>query len=328
MRGEERREEERRGEGEKVAKQLPSFVPDRLVVTISTTVEVLVYDEHRYLEVLSKTYTGLCQGPLDLSQAGEMGNSSSTSDLVSTDSDDSEVSYSPPSATSLSPIGSPQRAKIRTIVPLLDLREIVKRQEPVVVENNPRTTAKPLSERSCFDTIFCIEESRPAIETSVVRSKNSSISSSSSGGQKHNLSIPMKSSVHIDWGQAASQVQGEGEAVPVQTLLKAFVLKVETCLRELDDLIYGGGSSTPEEMAIAVSYDKILKTTKKLLEEARRLGCTKVRDSLSSICTIARAGMSRKGTNLAKSQYLRICSEYTVLEKCKNGTRAEIDSEI
>ena len=127
---------------------------------------------------------------------------------------------------------------------------------------------------------------------------------------------------NIDWEKASSQAQDTEE---LKAQLRVFIVGVEAAMRELDGLIYGGNVITPEERAMNVPYEVILKTVKGILDDAKRLGCMRIRDTLSSLCTVARTGISRKGTNLAKSQYLRVCSEFTMLEKCKNSAKEEIE---
>ena len=247
-----------------------------------------------------------------------MGAIESKADQSDDDTDDELTPVTP------DPTPSRQKTSLRCNVPTLDLTEIIKEtQEPVVVYNDPKAATKSSMQKGCFDALFCLEP-ETSIEVSQIHNARRITQHVHNGSIKTAYQTKQTMFPVIDWKVATYQGR-VSQQVAIQNIEEAST-QIEQAIKDMDLLIYGGSQSqTAEEKASSVRYDKVLSVVKSILELSRSMGLRQLRETAANICTIARAGNSRKSSNLIKSQYLRLCGEYSVMEKNLTAIRNEVE---
>lgn len=236
----------------------------------------------------------------------------------SSDSDDELTPVTP------EPASSRKRATLRSKIPKLDLVNIIKdTQEPVVVYNDPKAGTKTSSQKGCFDTLFCLEP-EPSIEVSQIHNARRITHHVHNGSIKTAFQTKQTLFVAIDW-QIATTEGRDSDQESINNI-EATYSQIERVIKDMDGFIYGGNKTqTAEEMASSVPYDKILIAIKSIVGIAKKLGLGQLKETIANLSTIARAGNSRRNSNLVKSQYLRLCGEYTVLEKNLTAIKNEVE---
>ena len=216
-----------------------------------------------------------------------------------------------------------QKSRVRSTIPKLDLTEIIKEtQEPVVVYNDPKSATKASIQKGCFETLFCLEPD-PPIEVSQIHNARRIKHHVHNGSIKTAFQSKQTLYPAIDWKIAT--LEGRDSDQEVIRIMESACLRIEQVIKDLDGHIYGGNQSqTAEEKASSVKYDKILSVVKPISDISKKLGLLQLKETIANISTIARSGNSRKNSNLIKSQYLRLCGEYTVMEKNLTAIRTEI----